>query len=119
MNIILTILILFLSLSANAYDPMAPPGYGGNNSNVIRNNKKIKAVEEKGDFKLLQIVINSKTKNATIDGRIVNEGDYLKNAYVKSISKETVVLVLSDKEMILTLTNEYPRIRHSHEAYGM
>jgi hypothetical protein len=103
---------LFVSpILAIAYDPMAPPGYQQSEiDSAVGKEKSIKKVKVR-DFTLRQIVIYPNSKSAVINGYVVNEGSYLKNALVKKISKNTVELLVRGKKKVLTLEAKLPRIR--------
>jgi hypothetical protein len=103
--------ILVNPILAIAYDPMAPPGYQQSEiGSTVGKEKTIKRVKVR-DFTLRQIVIYPHNKSAVINGYVVNEGSYLKNALVKKISKNTVELLVLGKKKVLTLEAKLPRIR--------
>lgn len=111
------LLLVCFPLIAWGYDPMAPPGYNkGTIDNAIQSgNKSVKrpvATQPKTKgFVLRQIVISEANRSAVINGYIVNVGSYIKNAYVKEISDQSVTLLVKGKKRILTLEESIPRIR--------
>jgi hypothetical protein len=103
--------ILVNPILAIAYDPMAPPGYQQSGiDSTVGKEKAIKKVKAR-NFTLRQIVIYPNSKSAVINGYVVSEGAYLKNALVKKISKNTVELMVLGKKKVLTLEAKLPRIR--------
>jgi len=94
-----------------AYDPMAPPGYDQSHLEVTTSKVKTSKKIKRRGFTLRQIVIYPNSKRAVINGYVVHEGSYLKNAFVKKINKNTVEILVLGKKRILTLEAKLPRIR--------
>jgi len=108
---------IFFTFVAWGYDPMAPPGYNkGTIDNAIQANKKhskrpTPTSSKKDSLVLRQIVTSDASRSAVINGYIVNVGSYIKNAYVKEISDQSVTLLVKGKKRILTLEESIPRVR--------
>jgi len=100
-----------LGVPAQAFDPMAPPGFKGGEIESSTATKKSPKKTKKSGYVLRQIVIHASNKSAVINGYIVNEGGYIKDALVKKINKNTVELMVSGKKKVLTLEARLPRIR--------
>ncbi len=105
------LLLIFFGTPASAYDPMAPPGYERGEIDLTKGGAKAPQKAKVRDFILRQIVIYPTSKSAVINGYVVHEGSYLKNAFVKKISENTVELVVLGKKKVLTLEAKLPRIR--------
>ncbi len=107
------LLMIFISFSSLAYDPMAPPGFerGDIDSSSANANKGIKKKANKAAYTLRQIVIHPTNKSAVINGYVVQEGSYLKGAKVEKININTVELTVLGKPKVLTLEAKLPRIR--------
>ncbi len=107
------LLIIFISFSSFAYDPMAPPGFerGDIDSNLVNASKAVKKKTKKPGYILRQIIIRPTIKSAVINGYIVHEGSYLKGAKVEKIKVNSVELTVLGKRKILTLEAKLPRIR--------
>jgi|GEM_PF-1704678 len=101
----------WLAVPALAFDPMAPPGFKGNEIDSAVATKKTPKKAKKSGYVLRQIVIHASNKSAVINGYIVNEGGYIKDALVKKINKNTVELMVLGKKKVLTLEARLPRIR--------
>lgn len=104
----LLIVTLLIPVFAWSYDPMAPPGYQQLKPEY---KSKVKKTSAQTGYILRQIVISQKGKSAVINGYVVNEGSYLKNAVVKSIQANKVILKVSGKEQVLYLNPESVRVR--------
>lgn len=113
--VIYMLIVNLASFDVFGYDPMAPPGYSkGTIDNAMQGVAKKETVTTKPaetGFILRQVVISPSGKSAVINGYIVNEGSYLKNAYVKSIEANSVTLLVKGKTRQLTLEESVPRIR--------
>ena len=107
------LLIIFISFSSMAYDPMAPPGFerGDIDSSSLSSSKLVKKKLKKSDYILRQIIIRPTTRSAVINGYIVHEGSYLKGAKIEKIKVNTVELTVLGKRKVLTLEARLPRIR--------
>jgi len=105
------VLGVLLSVPAKAYDPMAPPGFKDGEIDSTTATKKSPKKAKKSGYVLRQIVIHASNKSAVINGYIVNEGSYIKDALVKKINNNTVELVVLGKKKVLTLEASLPRIR--------
>ncbi len=111
MAVLVCVLGVLLSVPAQAYDPMAPPGFKGGEIDSTTTTKKSPKKPKKSGYVLRQIVIHASNKSAVINGYIVNEGSYIKDALVKKINNNTVELVVLGKKKVLTLEANLPRIR--------
>ncbi len=110
---LISIFSLFFVICHNsqAYDPMAPPGYEATFTDGQKNIKRAAHKSERANYVLRQIVHRGEKRSAVINGYVVNEGSYLKNAYVKSIGKNSVVLSISGRDKTLKLEASLPRVR--------
>ncbi len=104
-------LVCVFCIPVQAYDPMAPPGFKGGEIDSSMATKKSPKKAKKSGYVLRQIVIHASNKSAVINGYIVNEGSYIKDALVKKINNNTVELVVLGKKKVLTLEASLPRIR--------
>jgi len=104
-------LAYLMGRAALAFDPMAPPEFKGGEQDSPVVTKKSTKKSKKNVYVLRQIVIHPSNKSAVINGYIVNEGSYIKDALVKKINKNTVELLVLGKKKILTLEARLPRIR--------
>jgi len=100
------------NLAALAYDPMAPPGFEQGEIDSSGEKRKANKKAIKRGYILRQIVIYPHSKSAVINGYVVNEGSYLKNAQVEKIEENSVVLKVSGKRRVLILEPPLPKIRH-------
>lgn len=107
--------MILSSIDTWAYDPMAPPGFNkGTIDNAMQGavaKKQTKKQSKQSGYTLRQVVISPTGKSAVINGYIVNEGSYLKDAYVKSIEANKVTILVKGKIRQLTLEESVPRIR--------
>ena len=111
----LVALVLFVGLPASkvlSFDPMAPPGANQGIKETFTSKKSSSPRKLKDSYILRQIVIHEKLRSAVINGYVVNEGSYLKNAQVEKIEENSVVLKVSGKRRVLTLEPPLPKIRH-------
>ena len=106
----LVMLVCLICLPALAFDPMAPPGFERGAATTTAT-KKSPVKIKRAQFILRQIVIRPSKRSAVINGYIVNEGSYIKEALVKKINNNTVELVVLGKKKVLTLEARLPRIR--------
>ena len=104
-------LFFVISYNSQAYDPMAPPGYGSTFGNDKKNIEPSVKKNDRPNYVLRQIVHRGEKRSAVINGSVVNEGSYLKKAYVKRIGENSVVLNVSGKDKTLKLETSLPRIR--------
>ncbi len=104
-------LFCVISQSSQAYDPMAPPGYETLFVDEKKVEKKSTKKHKRPNYILRQIVHHGENRSAVINGYVVNEGSYLKNAYVKTIGENSVVLSVSGRDKTLMLEAKLPRVR--------
>ncbi len=105
------LLSLLVGQVAWAYDPMAPPGYETAFVDEEKVEKKSAKKHNRPNYILRQIVHRGDNRSAVINGYVVNEGTYLKNAYVKTISENSVVLSVSGRDKTLKLEAKLPKVR--------
>ncbi len=111
----LVVLLLLAGLPASkvlSFDPMAPPGSNQSINETFTAKKSSSPRKLKDSYILRQIVIHKKLRSAVINGYVVNEGSYLKNAQVEKIEENRVVIKVSGKRRVLTLELALPKIRH-------
>lgn len=114
-GLLISLLLVWLSAQGNAIDPMAPPGYDSrlnttDDAKKIHKTHKRKKRGSKG-YVVQQVLIRGTSKTATINNRLVQEGDTVGKAKVLSIAKKRVVIAIGGKRKVLPVQERYPDIK--------
>jgi len=112
---LLCLCLVCLNAQSNAIDPMAPPGYDRRLSigNAGKQNDKPKTRKSGGvrGYVVQQVLIRGESKTATINHRLVQEGDTVGKAKVISIAKKRVVIAIGGKKKVLRVQERYPAVK--------